>query len=334
MGGIFGGGGGGSSAPAPPAPQPVNYGAMYAAAIKYGPQMYDQQLAAQVKAYPQLEELSLGSVRKLAGNLDNSYTQQAKGVIDQTYRQGASALADTGNRINALGDLSASVARDAQGRALSGPTSIEQNLYDNAASDLALGRSLNAEEARNASQAARGAFAARGLGVGSGAAAAEILNRDAYATSRYQQRLANAQTANQIREQGVQGRQTAALGMLGNTANIYGQGGGAYQNAANLGFGGANALVNLDPYQRALGIGVNLGSGVQGQSGAMIGNAYNGALDTAGNVASFNTNMAASQYNSYQNNQAALAGSQTASNGAMLGAGIGAVGMIGAAAVF
>lgn len=333
MGGMFGGGGG-SSAPAPPAPQPLDYGKIYQEAIKYGPAMYDQQLAAQVKAYPQLEALSLGSVSRLAGNLDNSYTQQAKGVIDQTYSQGASALADTGNRINALGDLSASVARDAQGRALAGPTSIEQNLYDNSSSDLALGRSLNAEEQRNASQAARGAFAARGLGVGSGAAAAEILNRSAVADARYQQRLANAQTANQIREQGVQGRQSAAIGLLGNTANLYGQGGGAYQNAANLGFGGANALVNLDPYQRALGIGVNLGSGVQGQSGQMIGNAYNGALDTAGNIASFNTNMAATQYNSYQNNQAALAGSRNAATGSMIGAGIGAVGMVGAAAVF
>lgn len=326
--------GGSKSQPVPAAPQPIDYNALMQSASAAARAQVTQQFEDSIKYYPQQEALQLGTVGKIRDNLNNAYTQQAKGVIDTTLQQGATALADTGNRLNVLGDLSGAVARDAQGRALAGPTSIEQGLYDNAASDLALGRSLNAEEARNASQAARGAFAARGLGVGSGAAAAEILNRAAASDARYQQRLANAQAANQTREQGIQGRQSAALGMLGNTANIYGQGGGAYQNAAQLGFGGANALVNLDPYQRALGQGIQLGSGIQGQTGQMIGNAYNSATQMAGNVASFNTNMQASMYNSALNNNAAMAGAQSASNGALLGAGIGAVGLVGAAAVF
>jgi hypothetical protein len=279
-----------------------------AASAKASAAAYKSQLNSQIEAYPKLEALQLGTVNKLSGNLNNDYTQQAKGVINQTLERGANALIGTGDRINALGDLSGAVARDAQSRAVAGATSIEQNLYDSAANDLALGKSLSAEEQRNASQAARGAFAARGLGVGSGAAAAEILNRSAFADARYQQRLANAQAANQTREQGIQGRQSAALGMLGNTANLYGQAGGAYQNAANLGFGGANALVNLDPYQRALGQGIQLGSGIQGQSGSMIGNTYNTANQMAGNVATFNANMLDSRYNSYQNNQAAING--------------------------
>lgn len=326
--------GGSSKQPVPDKPQQIDYAKLMASANEQARAAVDQQFKSQIQYYPQMEELQLGTVAKIGGNLDNAYTQQAKGVIDTTLQQGATALADTGNRINALGDLSGAVARDAQGRALAGATSIEQGLYDAAASDLSLGRSLNAEEARNASQAARGAFAARGLGVGSGAAAAEILNRSAVADARYQQRLANAQAANQTREQGIQGRQSAALGMLGNTANIYGQGGGAFQNAAQLGFGGANALVNLDPYQRALGTGVNLGSGILGQTGQMIGNTYNSATQMAGNVASFNTNMQASMYNSALNNNAAMAGAQTAATGQLLGSGIGAIGMVGAAAVF
>jgi hypothetical protein len=321
--------GGSSKQSVPDKPQPIDYKALMASANEQARAAVDQQFKSQIKYYPQMEKLQLGTVAKIGGNLDNAYTRQAKGVLDTTLQQGATALADTGNRINALGDLSGAVALDAQGRALAGANSIEQNLYDNAASDLALGRSLNAEEARNASQAARGAFAARGLGVGSGAAAAEILNRAAAADARYQQRLANAQAANQTREQGIQGRQSAALGMLGNTANIYGQGGGAYQNAAQLGFGGANALVNLDPYQRALGTGVQLGSGILANNGQMIGNTYNQALGMAGNVASFNTNMQASMYNSALNNNAAMGAASTAANGQLLGAGIGAVGSIG-----
>ena len=325
--------GGSKSQPVPDKPQQIDYGALMAQAAEAAKAAYRDQLAAQIEAYPKMEELQLGTVSKIGGNLNNAFTQQAKGVIDTTLEQGATALADTGNRINALGDLSGAVARDAQGRALAGATSIEQNLYDNAASDLSLGRSLNAEEARNASQAARGAFAARGLGVGSGAAAAEILNRSAVADARYQQRLANAQAANQTREQGIQGRQSAALGMLGNTANIYGQGGGAFQNAAQLGFGGANALVNLDPYQRALGQGIQLGSGIQGQTGQMIGNAYNSATQMAGNVASFNANMAASMYNSALNNNAALGAASTGMLGQLGGAGLGALGSIGGSAI-
>jgi hypothetical protein len=353
----------------PTAPTPIDYNAVMDSAANASIKAYKGQLNSQIDAYPSLERLSLGTVSNIASGLSgsggdlirytrkqvttgtgknkkttwemvpevygkslgNPYTRQATDVVQQTLNQGTAALADTGNRINSLGDLSGAIARDAQGRALGGATSIEQNLYDNAASDLALGRSLNAEEARNASQAARGAYAARGLGVGSGAAAAEILNRSAVADARYQQRLANAQAANQTREQGIQGRQTAALGMLGNTANIYGQGGGAYQNAAQLGFGGANALVNLDPYQRALGQGIQLGSGIQGQSGQMIGNTYNQALGMAGNVASFNTNMQASQYNSALNNNAATNAANQAAWGSVLGSAIGAGGKIGAA---
>jgi hypothetical protein len=324
--------GGSSKQSVPDKPQPIDYKALMASANEQARAAVDQQFKSQIKYYPQMEKLQLGTVAKIGGNLDNAYTRQAKGVIDTTLQQGATALADTGNRINALGDLSGAVALDAQGRALAGANSIEQNLYDNAASDLALGRSLNAEEARNASQAARGAFAARGLGVGSGAAAAEILNRAAASDARYQQRLANAQAANQTREQGIQGRQSAALGMLGNTANIYGQGGGAYQNAAQLGFGGANALVNLDPYQRALGTGVQLGSGILGQTGQMIGNTYNQALGMAGNVSSFNTNMQASMYNSALNNNAATSAANNAMWGQIAGSAIGAVGKIGSAA--
>jgi hypothetical protein len=324
--------GGSSKQSVPDKPQPIDYAKLMASANEQARAAVDQQFKSQIKYYPQMEKLQLGTVAKIGGNLDNAYTRQAKGVIDTTLQQGATALADTGNRINALGDLSGAVALDAQGRALAGANSIEQNLYDNAASDLALGRSLNAEEARNASQSARGAFAARGLGVGSGAAAAEILNRAAASDARYQQRLANAQAANQTREQGIQGRQSAALGMLGNTANIYGQGGGAYQNAAQLGFGGANALVNLDPYQRALGTGVQLGSGILGQTGQMIGNTYNQALGMAGNVSSFNTNMQASMYNSALNNNAATSAANNAMWGQIAGSAIGAVGKIGSAA--
>jgi hypothetical protein len=323
------GGSSGGKQPVPQPAQPLDYGQLMAAASAQARASVDQQFADQVKYYPQMESLQLGTVGKIGSNLNNDYTKQAKGIIDQTLQQGATQLADTGNRINALGDLSGAMAAQAQQRALGGPTSIEQGLYDRANSDLALGSQLSPEEERMASQQATAAWASRGLGTGASAGAADLLNRYQYGQARLQQRLGNAQAANQTMEQGIQGRQTTAQGLLGNTANLYGQAGGAYQNAASLGFGGANALVNLDPYQRALGTGVQLGSGILANNGQMIGNAYNQAQQMAGNVASFNANMLDTRYNSALNNNAAISGANSAANGQMLGAGIGAIGSIG-----
>jgi hypothetical protein len=306
----------------PAAPTPIDQAKVAAQASASATQAYKDQLAAQIAAYPQLEALQLGTVNKLSGNLNDSYTQQAKGVIDQTLQQGANSLTDTGNRINALGDQSSAVAAAAQQNALAGPTSIEQSLYNQTASDLALGSQLNPEEARAASQQASSAYAMRGLGTGNSAAAADLLNRYQYGQSRLAQRQQAASSADSLLQSAQNNRYTTASGLLGNSANLYGQAGGAYQNAAQLGFGGANALVNLDPYQRALGTGVQLGSGIQGQSGQMIGNTYNQNLQLAGDVASFNTNMQASMYNAANNN-----------NGAMLGAGIGAAGTIAGAGI-
>lgn len=325
------GGGGSKSQPVPAAPQPIDYGALMTASANASAEAYKKELQSQIDAYPQLESLQLGTVNKLSGNLNDSYTTQAKGIIDQTLQQGATALSDTGNRINALGDQSAAVANLAQQNALAGPTSIEQGLYNQTAADLALGSQLNPEEARAASQQASNAYAMRGLGTGQSAAAADMLNRYQYGQARLAQRQQAAAGADTLFQNAQNNRYNTASGLLGNTANLYGQAGGAYQNAAQLGFGGANALVNLDPYQRALGTGVQLGSGIQGQSGQMIGNAYASGQQLAGDVASFNTNMQASMYNSALNNNAALGAASTAANGQLLGSGIGALGSIGGA---
>jgi hypothetical protein len=406
----------------------------------------DQQFKAQVKYYPEMERLQLGTIGRLRDNLNNDYTQQAKGIIDTTLQQGVTALTDTGNRINQLGGLNMGLAADAY-RQAQGSTALDQQiasqgasamnvradqvsmpdqirnvqalnansestgagglgeqLMASAQSRLASNGQLNAEELRNAGQQASAAYSSRGLGTGAGAAAAEILNRAAFSRQRLNEdsafaqnvqaqdlarrqnntqslnqfALANqgvgmqAQLANQSADQTMNAQRQQAEGMnqaanmsqlaanrdflmnantaginsgitrgnyatslLGQTANLYGQAGGAYQNAASLGFGGANALVNLDPYQRAMGTGVQLGSGIQGNNGQMIGNTFNQANQMAGNVASFNANMLDSRYNSALNNNAALAGAQSAGNSQLLGAGIGAVGAIGmGAAIF
>jgi hypothetical protein len=92
-------------------------------------------------------------------------------------------------------------------------------LESRAASDLALGGSLSAEQSRDATQSARAAAAARGLGLGQSAVAAELLNRDRFTSQRENERLAFAQ---QTLNQGTGIRQAAnqayATRMEGNTA--------------------------------------------------------------------------------------------------------------------
>ena len=116
-------------------------------------------------------------------------------------------------------------------------------------------RQLSPEDLRNAQQAAREAYAARGLVMGPGAIGAEILNRQNLATQREQEARANlAQSMGQL-YQGI-GARTANVfdplaatlsqqyGMqtqnIGNTGQLFGQAGnlagGAYTNqmAANV----------------------------------------------------------------------------------------------------
>lgn len=125
-----------------------------------------------------------------------------------------------------------------------------------------------------------------------------------------------------------------AMGALGQTANLYGQQAGAYQNAAGLGLSIANQSMANDPYMRAFAPGTSIGGGTLGTSANMIGNTWNGATQMAGNVASFNANMLDSRYNTYMNNQAALQGASMqagatagASRNAMMGQGMQAGGM-------
>jgi hypothetical protein len=165
------------------------------------------------------------------------------------------------------------------------PTTIEQALYNQGERELALGRSLSPEQERAAQQSARAAFAARGLGTSMGSAAAEVLNRDAMASARERERQGFASAANDQFVNNITNRRL---------------------NLANMYFSGAGNLIAADPYNRAVGPGLGLATNTQGNQMQQVGNAFNSANQMAGNVASFNANMADSRYNSYMNNQSAL----------------------------
>jgi len=292
-----------------------------------------------------------------------------------------------GANVSRVGDIRASIAEKAMMNEAAGK-GIVGSLEGQASSELALGRSLSPEQARAATQQARAGMSARGLGTGTGALAAEILNRDAYATDRENQRRTFAsgvagqaagirQTANQayltrmdsnlgrrqqsaladagyaqqasLANQDANQRQVEAnraflqnanasginsqitrgnyaMGQLGQSANLYGQQAATSANAASLGLNIANANMAIDPYQRAFAPGASFGQSVTGQTGGMLGQAYGNALNTVGNVDTFNTNMLETRRNSALNNNASLQGSYM---NAQAQQGAGAMGMWG-----
>jgi hypothetical protein len=314
---------------APAEPQQINLGELMSQASMYGAQNSRDQIAALIEAYPQLEALQLGTVDRIAGRLgDSAYTRWAQGET-QDASLAATRVTQTGQQQQTLGS---SLAQQGMRQlADSGPTSIEQRLYADAERELALGRELSPEQQRAATQSARQAFAARGLGTGMGSAAAEILNRDAYATAREDSRRNFAASANNMQTQNVLARRAGATNEIGLGGNFLANATNAYNMGGALRLNTASAVAGLDPYARALGaaqpyVGNSLNSG-----GQMVGNAYNNALGMAGNAASFNTNMQSSIYNSYQNNQAAMNSARmqagAANNSAtmgMIGSGVGA----------
>jgi hypothetical protein len=302
-------------------------------------QSFSNQFNALINAYPELEALQLGTIAKISDNLsakNNAYTKRA---TDQLI-----AAEDQATQIGRIGDyteqLGATAARDLEG------TDIERELGAQALRELQLGRALTPEQERMAQQAARAGMSVRGLGVGNAAIAAEILNRDAYATAREADRRNFAGSTNQM----LVGNRQNRIGMVG---NILGQSANTRMNQANLRTSLAGTNIAIDPYMRALNPAIGMGAGTLGQAGHMIGNTYSNnlmmsgnlanlaqnasqnATQMAGNIASFNANMLDSRYNSWANNNAALQGAQMqagatagASQNAMMGSGMAAGGMV------
>jgi hypothetical protein len=310
----------------PQAPQPIDYGALMAQAGASAGATIEAQKRAQIEAYAEMLNQALGAVDRISGNLNNEYTHQAR---DAT-RLVSGDIEGMRQASSVMGQLSEEAQRDLGG------TLIERLLQAQAERELAMGRQLSPEQEREAQQATRAAFAPRGMAMGTPAATAEILNRDAFATQREAQRREFGHGVNQM----LEGNRMGRIGMAG---QLTGQQAQTLGSAGQLGLGQAQNFIGIDPYQRALNSNLP-GQVLQGSvaMAGMAGDAHAQAGQLAGQVAGFNTNMQANMYNSWQNNQAALRGAQLQAGataaagkdqmtGMMIGAG-GAV--VGAAILF
>jgi hypothetical protein len=265
----------------PAAPAPIDYDKMAAASIRVANAQTAAEEESIKRLYPEYIRMQFGTADQLAGRLDNEYLQRTRGVIGEELQ------------------------------AASAPNAIEAQLQRDAESELALGRSLSPEQQREASQSARAAFAARGLGTSMGSSAAEILNRDAYGQQRQDARRGFAANVNQM----DLARRQRRIGLAG-------------------------AYTELDPFRQSIGPAFGLGASTLSNTTGQVGNIFGNSLQQAGNVFSFNTNMAASNRNAVLNNNAALqaASMQAGATGqagmmGMIGSGVGAAVGIGAIAI-
>jgi hypothetical protein len=231
----------------PAAPAPIDYDKMAAASIRVAQAQTREEEAAIKRLYPEYIRMQFGTADQLAGKLDNEYLQRTRGVIGEELQ------------------------------AASAPSAIEAQLQRDAESELALGRSLTPEQQREASQSARAAFAARGLGASMGSSAAEILNRDAYG----QQRL--------------DARRGFAAGV--NTMDLA-------RRERRVGLAGA--YMDMDPYRQSIGPAFQLGLGTLGNTTQQVSGIFGNSLRMGAGVETFNTNMAASNRNAILNNNAAM----------------------------
>ena len=210
-----------------------------------------------------------------------------------------------------------------------------EQLYNRATQMAGSTGQLSAEAARNAVQSARQAFSARGLGTGSGAATAEVLNRDQYARERMFQDLG---FANQISQQDVERRffnedarragTQLNLGMIGDAVNYE-------QNLQNRGLGAslqmAEAQNRANPYNIMMGFDPFGGRQAGSQAAGPATQAAVSAAEMGLMAQGFNANAAASQMLGNQNLQAARMAAGATQNAGMMGliGGVGGGAMVG-----
>jgi hypothetical protein len=135
---------------------------------------------------------------------------------------------------------------------------------------------MSPEQLRQATQSARQAFSARGLGTGLGAASAELLNRDAYASQREQQRRAFA-------------------------SNLLDAAGAMRQRGAAL-------FPTIDPYARAIDGGLALGQSAQQFGLNTAGTQFGRGMELFGGASTFNVNRMDNLRTNWMDNSAAVTG--------------------------
>ncbi|MFO0203430.1 MAG: hypothetical protein ACK528_09910, partial [Alphaproteobacteria bacterium] len=104
---------------APPQAEPINYEKLFKQSNKAAAEQFRDQIKAQIEAYPQMEGLQLGTIQRIADNLNNDYTQQADAALGAAAGE-TIKLTESGDRIGGVAGranaLGMSAEQFAQGR--------------------------------------------------------------------------------------------------------------------------------------------------------------------------------------------------------------------------
>jgi hypothetical protein len=163
----------------------------------------DQVSGARVANVGQMDYARLGQVANVQGPAGYAADQVQAQRIDAAQAGPVDNVSSNNIRASAA---ERGLMREARGGGLLG------QLEGQAANDLALGRSLSAEQSRDAAQSSRAAASARGLGLGQSAMATELLNRDRFASQREAERRG---FASNVAQQGAGIRQAANQAYMG-----------------------------------------------------------------------------------------------------------------------
>ncbi|MFZ9959692.1 MAG: hypothetical protein ACO3GP_04815 [Candidatus Limnocylindrus sp.] len=180
---------------------------------------YDQRLAAINKKYD----------KQLAGVKDINPLADLKSAFKSEYKQRDQLIQSARDSIASTSEYKR--LQKALGKGTTARTTeagaLGDSLMATAMEKVQQGGNLSAEAERDAIQQARASYAARGLGTGASAAAAELLNRDRFSRQREAENLA---FASGVQTQDLARRQTNAaiqadtdrynLGLLGQSSSL------------------------------------------------------------------------------------------------------------------
>jgi len=281
--------------------------------------------------YPSISDMVLDTVSSVSDVISGTDDYQASKTALEDATTAVSDMKTGENRISSLADAVATQAY--KSLESSGPTSIEAEMYRQGEEELALGRSLSAEQIRQSQQAARAAYGARGLGASLSGAAAEILNRDAYGQARQDARRSFASYANNLREQNVIARKDQAAALAGQSGNLSANQSSIAGNRASLLTNISSGYTSINPYRYALATTYPYSSSVLSSITDTTNDAYSDATDTSSSVASFNANLLDSRYSTYLNNNASISAANMYSSASSNSSTLGLIGSIGSGAI-
>jgi hypothetical protein len=208
---------------------------------KEGQQYYNETLSAaqaQTKVLPQVigyeNELMPGLQAQQARNFE-SQSQNLLGMYQGLQGDSLAAQGAYGNAlVGQFGQMGAASTQAAVAGMSDWNRSIYNTFGQQAASDLALGSTLNEQETTAAQQAARAAAGARGL-TGNQAVGMEVLNSYQLGNQRKQQRQQTALQANQMGMQAQQFGAQAYMQPAMQLSNMYSLPGMVDQTYASFG---------------------------------------------------------------------------------------------------